>query len=115
MKNSGRSSNRPKNQHWVPRFYLRQFATPETRERDEAQIWMFSNQDRDTDECLTNIKNVCCRRHLYSPMNDSGQRDWALEEQLADLFRSASRSGSPPDPPRRRRIRRASAQRRLQV
>jgi hypothetical protein len=78
-------SNRPKNQHWVPRFYLRQFATPETREKDEAQIWMFSNQERDGDERLTNIKNVCARRYLYSPLDDSGQRDWALEEQLADL------------------------------
>jgi hypothetical protein len=84
MRNSGKF-NRPKNQHWVPRFYLRQFATPETRERDEAQIWMFSNQDRDGDERLTNIKNVCARRYLYSPVDDSGQRDWALEEQLADL------------------------------
>lgn len=84
MRNSGKS-NRSKNQHWVPRFYLRQFATPETREKDEAQIWMFSNQDRDGDERLTNIKNVCARRYLYSPMDDSGQRDWALEQQLADL------------------------------
>jgi hypothetical protein len=61
MRNSGKS-NRPKNQHWVPRFYLRQFATPETREKDAPQIWMFSNQDRDGDERLTNIKNVCARR-----------------------------------------------------
>lgn len=84
MRNSDKS-NRPKNQHWVPRFYLRQFATPETRENDEAQIWMFSNQDRDGDERLTNIKNVCARRYLYSPMDECGRRDWALEEQLADL------------------------------
>jgi predicted Mrr-cat superfamily restriction endonuclease len=34
------------------------FATPETREKDEAQIWMFSNQERDGDERLTNIKSA---------------------------------------------------------
>lgn len=78
-------SNRPKNQHWVPRFYLRQFATPETRTQDEAQVWMFSNQEGDGDERLTNIKNVCAQRYLYSPLDDSGQRIWALEEKLADL------------------------------
>ena len=78
-------SNRPKNQHWVPQFYLRQFATPATREKDEAQVWMFSNQHRDGDERLTNIKNVCTRRYLYSPLDDSGQRIWALEQKLADL------------------------------
>lgn len=80
-------ANRPKNQHWVPRFYLRHFATPITRERDkdEAQIWMFSNKERDGDERITNIKNVCTRRHLYSPLDSAGQRDWALEEKLADL------------------------------
>lgn len=77
--------NRPKNQHWVPRFYLRHFATPGTREKDEAQIWMFSNEERDGDERLTNIKNVCTRRYLYSPTDDSGQRDWSLEEKLAEL------------------------------
>jgi hypothetical protein len=78
-------SNRPKNQDWVPRFYLRQFATRETKEKDEAQLRMFSNQERDGDERLTNIKNVCTRRYLYSPSDDSGQRIWALEEQLADV------------------------------
>ena len=51
-------ANRPKNQHWVSRFYLRHFATPETREKDEAQIWMFSNQERDGDERLKNIKSA---------------------------------------------------------
>jgi len=80
-------ANRPKNQHWVPRFYLRYFATPETRTRgkDKPQIWMFSNDETDGDERLTNVRNVCTRRYLYSPTDRSGQRDWALEEKLAGL------------------------------
>ena len=48
----------PKNQHWVPRFYLLRCATPETGDDDETQIPMFSNQERDGDGRLTNIKNV---------------------------------------------------------
>jgi hypothetical protein len=80
-------ANRPKNQHFVPRFYLRNFATPETRTRrkDKSQIWMFSNDETDGDERLTNIRNVCTRRYLYSPTDSAGQRDWVLEEKLAGL------------------------------
>jgi hypothetical protein len=43
-------ANCPKNQHWVKRLYLRHFFTPETKEKNEPQIWMFSNQERDGDE-----------------------------------------------------------------
>ena len=64
---------------------MRHFSTPETREAQEDQIWMFSNEYRDGDERLTNIKNVCTRRYLYSPIDDSGRRDFALEEKLADM------------------------------
>ena len=83
-------ANRPKNQHWVPRFYLRNFATPETRTRgkDESQIWMFSNDERDGNERLTNIKNVCTRRYLYSPTDSAGRRDCDVPpSSVADLFR----------------------------
>lgn len=80
-------ANRSKNQHWVPRFYLRYFATPETRRRgkDKSQLWMFSNDETDGDERLTNVRNVCTRRYLYSPTDRAGLRDWALEEKLAGL------------------------------
>jgi hypothetical protein len=37
--------NRAKNQHWVPQFYLRHFATPETRGKDGAQVWIFSHDE----------------------------------------------------------------------
>lgn len=78
-------SSRSKNQHWVPRFYLRHFATPETRDAEEAQIWIFSNSKEDGDERLTNIKNVCAKRYLYSPRDLAGQRSWTLDEKLSDL------------------------------
>ena len=77
--------NHPKNQHWVPRFYLRHFATPETCGTNEPKVWIFSKDENDGDESITNIKNICAKRYLYSPKDDVGQRNWALENKLADL------------------------------
>ena len=77
--------NRPKNQHWVPRFYLRYFATPETYSTNEPQIWIFSRDENDGDESITNIKNICAKRYLYSPKDDAGRRSWELETKLASL------------------------------
>ena len=34
--------SKPKRQHWVPRFYLRYFATPQTKETSEPGAWIFS-------------------------------------------------------------------------
>lgn len=77
--------SRPKNQHWVPRFYLRHFATPETYSTDEPQVWIFSKDEKDGDEAVTNIKNICAKRFLYSPKDDVGQRNWELETKLEGL------------------------------
>ena len=77
--------NRPKHQHWVPQFYLRHFATPESRGTNRAQVWIFSKDDEDGDETLTNVRNVCGKRYLYSPVGDSGERVWDLDAKLEGL------------------------------
>lgn len=77
--------DRPKHQHWVPQFYLRYFATPETRNSDKPQVWIFSKDDSDGDEKLTSVRNVCGRRYLYSPMQPDGERSWALEDRLGNV------------------------------
>jgi hypothetical protein len=74
--------NRPKHQHWVPQFYLRQFATPQTREAKESQVWVFSKNEADGNERLTNVRNVCGKRYLYTPTNAAGERVWQLETKL---------------------------------
>lgn len=76
--------NIPKNQHWVPQFYLRFFATQETRETNQPQVWIFSANPEDGDETLTSIRNVCTKRYLYSP-NTSGARTWDLERKLGSI------------------------------
>lgn len=70
------------NQHWVPQFYLREFSTPETRQAKEPQVWIFSKQDSDGIERLTNVRNVCAKRYLYSPRDESGQRSWEVDDEL---------------------------------
>lgn len=76
---------RPKHQHWVPQFYLRYFSTPETKEKKEAQVWVFSKDETDGDERLTNIRNVCGKRYLYTSLDEAGERVWSLETKLDRL------------------------------
>ncbi len=83
--------NRPKNQHWVPRFYLRYFATPETYSTKEPQVWIFFKDENDGNESITNIKNICAERYLYSPKDDTGRRSWDLETKLGRLETTLSR------------------------
>lgn len=77
--------NRPKNQHWAPQFYLCHFATPETRDSDKAQAWIFSRDESDGKETLTNIRNICAKRYLYSPISEAGNRVWDLDSKLERL------------------------------
>lgn len=77
--------SKPKNQHWVPQFYLKYFATPETILKENPQTWFFSKNEEDGDPKLTNIKNICAKRFLYSPKNKEGQREWELEHSLSTL------------------------------
>lgn len=85
MSSKSAVKNRPKHQHWVPQFYLRYYATPETRESKQPQVWILSKDDSDGDEKLTNVRNICGQRYLYSPMLETGDRDWTLDGLLNDL------------------------------
>jgi len=73
------------NQHWVPRFYLKYFATSETQNTKEPKAWIFSKDKEDGDPVLTNIRKICAKRYLYSPPDKNGQRDWILEKKLSEL------------------------------
>ena len=48
--------NKTKRQHWVPCFYLRHFATPETKEAGEPQVWIPSKHEGAP--ALTNIRKL---------------------------------------------------------
>lgn len=82
--------SQPKNQHWVPKFYLRHFATPESCLTTEPQVWIFSRDKEDGAEKLTNIRNICARRYLYSPADKAGKRSWTLETKIEQLESTCS-------------------------
>lgn len=77
-----KSMSKPKRQHWVPCFYLRHFATPETRASREPKVWVLSKHEGDP--MLTSIRNVALQRYLYSPQDESGKRLWDMESKFAD-------------------------------
>lgn len=90
-KKNSEQRSRPKHHHWVPQFYLRYYATPETRGTDQPQVWIFSKHESDGDEKLTNVRNVCGKRYLYAPQTQSGERDWALDDLITGLEDTLSR------------------------
>lgn len=77
--------DRSKHQHWVPQFYLRYFATPESRDTKIPKVLIFSKDPEDGDEELTSVRNVCGKRYLYSPKQLDGTRSWALDDRLNDV------------------------------
>ena len=85
MRPEQKRRDRAKHQHWVPQFYLRYFATPESRGSNTPQVWIFSKDANDGDEKLTNVRNVCGKRYLYTPVDESGERRWDLDDRLEDI------------------------------
>jgi hypothetical protein len=71
-----------KRNHWVPKSYLRAFASdPERREK----IWRFSKDDTGGDPEQKPIDKVAVRFNLYVRKNADGSRDYSFEEKLSDL------------------------------
>ena len=83
--------SQPINQHWVPKFYLRYFATPESCLTTEPQVWIFSRDKENGAETLTNIRNICAKRHLYSPVDETGKRNSTVDTMLEQLESTCSR------------------------
>jgi len=83
------NQNRPKNQHWVPQFYLRYFATPDTRDTKLPKVWRLDALSETSDTALMAVENVCGKRYLYSPVDPEGNRDWSVESWL-DRIETAS-------------------------
>jgi len=85
-----------RNQHWVPQFYLKYFATADTRDSGRPQIWAFPITEGD--EFRTSVRNVAARRDLYgfcSPQVD--QRLSELEGMLGRFWPTISNEQYPID------------------
>lgn len=83
-------SGRPKNQHWVPRFYLKHFATLDTRSTANPKVWLIDKQGEISEPRLASTQKICGQRYLYTPENQDGNRDWSFEEYLGRLEDAAS-------------------------
>lgn len=75
--------SKQKKQHWVPRFYLKEFSIDESQSKKESQVWIFSKDEGEPK--IANIKDVAAKRYLYSPKDENGNRCWQMEEKLASL------------------------------
>ena len=74
----------PKRQHYVPRFYLKEFATLDTYgKKDKAQVHIYDILQEE--KCVRNIKTVAYEQYLYSPSNDNNNRSIYMEDKLGDL------------------------------
>ena len=58
------------NQHWVPTFYLRYFATPETKDKKKPKAYISIGKGRSKKEYL---KKIATDRYLYSPEDVCGE------------------------------------------
>jgi len=74
----------PKRQHYVPKFYLKEFATHETYgKKDKAQVHTYDLKDKK--KSIRNIKTIAYEKYLYSPENANNDRSIYMEDKLADL------------------------------
>jgi len=75
--------SKAKKQHWVPRFYLKEFCIPEESTRKNPKVWIVPREEGD--KKLVGINDVATQRYLYSPEDEVGKRCWHTEEKLAGL------------------------------
>lgn len=79
-----------KNQHWVPQFYLRQFATEDSVGAKTPKVWVWDKSIQSSLETPVSVRNICGQRYLYSPEDTSGSRDPTLESVLGELEGTAA-------------------------
>jgi hypothetical protein len=75
----------PKLQHWVSRFYLRYFSTPETRNDENPEVWVCFTDKVQLRSYTAGIRRVAAEKFLYSPKLRDGTRDFSVEAQLGEL------------------------------
>ena len=72
-------------QHYVPRFYLKYFAIPETKTSMKPKVWAFSKEKDGKAPFVTGVHGIAAQRYLYSPIKSDGSRCMETETKLAGL------------------------------
>lgn len=74
---------RHKNQHFIPRCYLKAWCDPDTPTNQTPYVWQFS---KDGAQCRKKSpKNIFNETDMYTVRNTDGSRDLTLEEGLQEL------------------------------
>ncbi len=80
------SPTNPKTQHWVPNFYLRQFATLDTinKKKGKQQVHVQSVENA-AKYFLSNTSGIAAENHLYTLVDpETGKKDWRIEHKFAE-------------------------------
>ena len=86
-----KSNNIPKNQHWVPQFYLRIFATQETMKTKKPKVWVWDKIKQSSLPAPVSVRNICGQRYLYSPEDPSGIRNSDVENMFSQFEYEAAK------------------------
>ena len=78
------AKNQPRNQHYIPRFYLKEFATNETYgKKGKEQVYVYDKVNEKTEP--RNIKSIAKENYLYSPKDFDGNRSMSMEYELGEI------------------------------
>lgn len=72
----------PKNQHYVPRSYLEEFADPNTPQGYEPYVWVFSKDGKKFEK--KGITKTFTQTHLYT-FEFNGEKDFSMEQSLSSI------------------------------
>ena len=73
----------PRNQHWIPQFYMRGFAASGYRKAKNAKVWTMDVASGLTDKQKVRELGAC--EHLYSHIKADGTHCYQVEKKLAKL------------------------------
>ncbi len=77
--------NEPRKQHFIPRFYIKEFAIEELSKintKEKKVSTYFKNENLFEER---NIKSIFHKQYLYSPKDESGLRNFYFEKKLGSL------------------------------
>ncbi len=78
------AKDQTRNQHYIPRFYLKEFATNDTYgKKGKEQVYIYDKKSEKSEP--RNIKKIAKENYLYSPKDSNGNRSMYMEKRLGDM------------------------------
>lgn len=75
----------PTQQHWVPKFYLKEFAIPATKTQKSPKVCVIDKSGQISEPREMSVAKLCSKKHLYTPLDQDGDRDMTLEEEFSKM------------------------------